>query len=186
MKIEKKYDTTMNSTYFILIACLTLLLAGCASTFDSEFDYNHDADFDKLKTYSWFQGSRDNDQKQQTNELIKHAIVDELGKKGLQLANTNPDFTIALYFGSKNKITRKSGSTRLYYYGKSGGDAYNISDDRKGSLTIDFFEPTSKKFIWRGTTRAELKNVKSDDERQDLIYGAVRSILKNYPPPMKK
>jgi hypothetical protein len=176
----------MKSIHYIPAICFILLLSACAATFDSEFDYNHDIDFDALKTYSWFQGSRDNEQKQQTNELIKQAVVAELAKKGLQLANTRPDFTIALYFGSKNKITRKSGTTRLYYYGKSGGDAYNISDDRKGSLTIDFFEPTSKKFIWRGTTRAELKNVNTDEERLNLINGAVQSILKNFPPPAKK
>jgi len=185
MKIENIYHTVVKLIQHISAIGLVLAISSCASTFDAEYDYNQDIDFNALKTYSWFQGERNDDQKQQTNNLIKQAVIAELNKIGLQHSNTNPDFTIALYFGSKNKITRKSGSTRVYYYGKSGGDAYNISEDRKGSLTIDFFEPTSKKFIWRGTTRAELKNVKSEEERQKLINGAVQSILKNFPPPAK-
>lgn len=171
--------------WFTIISVM-LIISACASTFDSTYDYNSDTDFSSLKTYSWFQGPRKNEQKQQNNELIKQAITAELDKKGIQLSAASPDFTVAVYFGSKNKISRKSGSTRLYYYGKSGGDAYNISNDREGSLTIDFFEPESKKFIWRGSTRAELKDVNTEEERVKLITTAVKSILKNFPPPAKK
>ena len=181
-----KTISTMTYIKHFTVASLFLFFAACASTFDSTYDYNHDVDFSTLKTYSWIQEPRKKEQKQQTNELIKQAISAELGKKGLQQSSTNPDFAIALYFGSKNKITHKSGSTRLYYYGKSGGDAYNISEDRQGSLTIDFFEPTSKKFIWRGTAQAELKNVKTEEERITLINNVVKSILKNFPPAVKK
>lgn len=164
---------------------LILLFSACASTFDSTFDYNRDVDFSTLQTYNWVQEPKRSEQKQQTNILIKQAVSAELGKKGLQQSSTKADFAIALYFGSKNKITRKSGSTRLYYYGKSGGDAYNVSEDRQGSLTIDFFDPSSKKFIWRGTTQAELKGVNTEEERINVINGAVKSILKNFPPPVK-
>jgi Domain of unknown function (DUF4136) len=54
-----------------------------------------------------------------------------------------------------------------------------------GTLAVDFYDPTSKQLIWRGSAAQTLNPSGNQEKDMQKLNKAVAKLLKNFPPPQK-
>lgn len=54
-----------------------------------------------------------------------------------------------------------------------------------GTLAVDFYDPTSKQLIWRGSAEQTLNPSGNQQKDMQKLNKAVAKLLKNFPPPQK-
>ncbi len=92
----------MNTIRLVIMACLTLLVAGC-STVRYSMDYDREATFQDYKTYAWFAPGEDEQAElERVNPFLQRrlerAVEAELSKRGFaRSAEGEPDFLVAVY-----------------------------------------------------------------------------------------
>jgi len=123
-------------------------------------DYAHDYDFTKIKTFQYV-ATDDSDVK--GNDLMDQRVEDmikkELREGGGTEVQSNPDIYVTYHFTSMGY-----GGYGGYYggWGGWGGGGMGSSTTyattyTEGTLIIDFYDPDSKKLIWRGTGTVTVK-----------------------------
>jgi hypothetical protein len=162
----------MRSLSALIAVCLAALIIGCVSTqtvpHEVNFDYDVNADFSGMKTYQWVEMPAT----QRINEFNRARIREyadaELGAKGFQLTEDNPDIFIIMFGGSYKAVDM----TVLMDY-----DVYTV-----GRLKLAIFDAVSKREIWWGETKADLKHDMTPEEKDNVSKAAVTRILEYYPP----
>ena len=186
--------------YMGLLICL--IFAVSCSTIDVSYDFDQELNFSTIKTFDWMPVP----EKAQVNELtikhIKYAVSRELQAKGLQITSINPDMLIAFHAGKEKKVDVQEWGyvydDHEYYHwrpsyqevagGPSGRDYLEYRRGTEtyeyeiGTLILDFVDAKKKSLIWRGTARSEVDPGRSSEQIND----AVKKILVNFPPMMKK
>ncbi|MGC1989622.1 MAG: DUF4136 domain-containing protein [Candidatus Acidiferrales bacterium] len=66
--------------------------------------------------------------------------------------------------------------------GMGGATTSTISN---GTLAVDFYDPTSKDLIWRGSATKTLNPSGNQKKDMQKLNKAVAKLLKNFPPPQK-
>ena len=167
---------------------LVLLFIGftvsCA-TYNVKYDYDLQANFAEFKTFDWMQVPEKSDIDSLILQRVKNAVNAELKAKGLTLSSNNPDFLIAEHLG-KNAKVRVSNYGYGYGYRYRGYRGVSTYQYEEGVLILDFVDIKSKKLIWRGSATAVVQNVNTPEKSEKLINGAVKAILKKYPPSLSK
>ena len=174
----------MKASRVILVLFLIGFTVSCA-TYSVKHDYDLQANFAEFKTFDWMQVPEKADIDSLILQRVKNAVNAELKAKGLTLSSNNPDFLIAEHLG-KNAKVRVSNYGYGYgyrYRGYRGVSAYQYEE---GVLILDFVDIKSKKLIWRGSATAVVQNVNTPEKSEKLINGAVKAILKKYPPSSSK
>ena len=174
----------MKAIMVILVLFFIGLTVSCA-TYGVKHDYDLQANFAEFKTFDWMQVPEKADIDSLILQRVKSAVNAELKAKGLTLSSNNPDFLIAEHLG-KNAKVRVSNYGYGYgyrYRGYRGVSAYQYEE---GVLILDFVDIKSKKLIWRGSATAVVQNVNTPEKSEKLINGAVKAILKKYPPSSSK
>jgi len=147
-------------------------------------DYNHSANFENYKSYSWIKVEAGNSLWQ---DRIQHAVDAELGAKGWTLAPTSADAAISA-IGSVNVQLQ----LETYYTGLGGGWFWRfgngiatttVENVPVGNLVVDIFDAKSKKLIWRGSAEKVLSEKPEKNEKK--LEEAVRDMFKKFPPPSK-
>ncbi len=189
----------INNTLFLLF--FIWFAISCSTIYDLHYDFDTNTNFESLKTYDWMPTP----EKSYTHRLdiryVKKAANAELKANGVMMISNNPDFLIAVHVKKKEKVRvvnwrYDDGPHRGDRGGYRGHGRY-WGDDRvpmgsstyhheELSLILEFVNAKSKKMFWRGVAKTELDNVNTSKEREELINGAVKQILKNYPPQPKK
>ena len=54
-----------------------------------------------------------------------------------------------------------------------------------GTLAVDFYDPTSKELVWRGSATKTLNPSGNQQKDMEKLNKAVAKLLKNFPPPQK-
>lgn len=157
-----------------VVALTTVLLADQVAV-----DYEHAANFNQVKTYSW---SKVHTANSIWDDRVKDAIDKELAAKGWTQVSSGGD--VALVAVEKTSIHQQYDT---FYSGFGGwrwggmGDITTTVDNYKvGTLIVSMFAGNSKQLIWRGTSSSDLsanpeKNTKKLD--QD-----VQKMFKHFPP----
>lgn len=168
----------------------------------SDFDPN--ADFTTLKTWSWpadgpgqmkMAITKDDDPevlRKRFEPVIVAAVEDALAKKGFPKAAPGqaPDFLVA-YFGllSMNTSAQVMGQflpgTMEWGIPPFEGRTQSLKIYEQGSLVLDVMTPDSKP-MWRGIARAEVHRERPDAERDKNLRAAVNDLVKQFPPKPKK
>jgi hypothetical protein len=172
----------------VLLFCALLMAAGCSSVSVSH-DFDSQADFSKLRTFSWIDApetTSDSVQKElQTNSLVegrvKNAVNRELAAKGIRETQENPDFLVAFHTGVEDKTDIQSWGYGYGYWGMRGGGVSTIHY-QEGTLILDFIDPKSNNLIWRGVGKKVVSQKTSPERSEKEINNAVEKILKKYPP----
>jgi hypothetical protein len=161
------------------IPLFVLVLATAVFADHVTVDYDHGANFSRLKTYSW--------SKVQTadsiwDDRVKDAVDKDLLAKGWTQVPSGGD--VSLVAVEKTSIHQQYDT---FYNGFGGrrfggfGDATTSVDSYKvGTLIVSMFDGNSKQLLWRGTSSSDLagnpdKNAKKLDKDVDKMF-------KKFPP----
>jgi len=177
-----------------LMVVAATLMGAAAFAQDVKVDYDRDADFSALKTFSVKIGTSWN------NPLGEERFVKEfeqaLTEKGWAKVDANPDALVVLHGATEVKRTLNtfySGSGMGGYgaYGWRGvggvgmGSATTTeSEYLVGTLVADIFDAKTKKLVFRGTATDEVsdkpeKNIKKMEKVTSKMF-------KNFPPAPEK
>lgn len=169
------------------LAFCTMLVAACTATPQINFDADPQADFARLRTYSWAYSSAPQGTNPLLSQRVRTSIDNALAARGYTQAQPG-DFAIGFTLGARNRVEVSSLGTYGPYFRPWGGwggagfsqvDVRNITD---GTLTIDIYDTSSKAPIWHGTATQQ---VTTDRISQETVDSVVSAVLANFPPPAK-
>ncbi len=154
---------------------LAVVTAGCASIRTS-YDYDTDADFDKLSTYDWTP-VEDAGLNDLVAMRVKAAVDADLSGKGYRQTSSGPDFLIAMHSVTETKVRIEDGGFRS---GWGGGVGVSQYDDE--ALIVDILDGATKRLLWRGTASSVVDPRLTPEERTQRINETVQLALKQFPP----
>ncbi len=176
---------------FSAACAATLLLTGTLAFADVRTDYNHNADFSSIHTYSWGQVKTDNPL---FVDRIKSEVDKDLQAKGWQLM---PSGGAAMVFATGNIKDEKSLETQYDNFGGGWGRGWGFGgfggfgggygpggfgtsstqtvDQQVGHLVVDIFTSSDHNLIFRGVSDNDInknpdKTTKSLDKNIDKMF----------------
>ena len=180
----------MTAIFSRAVIGLAILLAGCSSELNVQYNYNPTVDFSTFQTFDFFPLPS----RAKTNPIvfdrIKEGVTRELVDRGMRQSSEDPDILVAIHTEVNQKMdvadwgyisNPYDASWRRYGSGGVGTvDAYEYSE---GSLMLDFVRGADKIAIWRGIVRAVLPKSVDPTTRNAIVDDAVEQVMENYPPP---
>jgi Domain of unknown function (DUF4136) len=183
----------------LAVLSLIMLLLAPVMAVAQEVRYNFDksADFSKFKTYKWVPIKDASKVSDLVDKQIKDAIDTELATKGLTKVEGDD---ANLYIGYQPAVGEEkqfnSYSTGWGYGPGWGGGWYggmgsttttgSTSTIYKGQLALDMYDSTGHDLVWRGVASKTIDPKAKPEKQQKNLAKAVKKLLKNYPPPVKK
>jgi Domain of unknown function (DUF4136) len=166
---------------------------------DVRYNFDKNADFSKFKTYKWITLK----DAAKVNDLVSKQITDaidaELATKGLTKID---DDSANLYIGYQAGIGQEKQFTsyssdwgygggwyRGGWYGGAGGMSTTTGQTSTiyvGQLALDMYDSANKDLAWRGVASKTIDEKAKPEKQQKNLAKAVKKLLKNYPPPVKK
>jgi hypothetical protein len=163
-----------------------LLVAGCAGGPKLDFDYDHDADFARYRTYGWAAGGPGVRVNPVVHKIIVTGVDEQLAKKGLARVDSTPDAFVTYHGGSAEETVV---DTDFYGYGYGPGwyaggapapSSAPVTKYSRGTLIVDLWDARTKRLIWRGIAT----DIRSDDPavNAEKARVAVDELFARYPP----
>jgi Domain of unknown function (DUF4136) len=186
---------------YVLLALILLMFGavGVVVAQDVRYDFDKNKDFSKYKTYKWVPIKGADQPDALTAQKLTAAVDAELATKGL--TKTDSD-TADLYIGYQTAIGTEKQFTSYntgWGYGPGWGGGWyggggmtsnttygSTSTVYIGQLDLSMYDPADKQIVWRGTASKTLDPKAKPDKKEKNIGKAVKKLLKNYPPPVKK
>jgi len=172
---------------FALAFFVGLLLAGCSMRVNNVYDTN--IDFKKYKTFCWMSGCefKFNGPEYLNDSLLrenlKHAIIDELRKKGLEQNTENPDLLVGFTITVKDEqaiVYHPTEDTPIYI--KPLETEKEVINYLKGSLIIGMADNKESRMVWQSEAISYME-INPDFSEKNIRKG-IKIVLKNYPPPV--
>ena len=174
-----------------------LLIFSIASFAQVKSDYDKEADFSALKTYSFQGWQKDSDK--QLNEFDKKRILDalkaEFDARGMTLVQSDADAEVTLYLvlDSKTSTTAYTDFMGGMGYGPRWGwgmgvggmgmasatTTYNEDDYTEGTLVVDMYDNSGKKLVWQGVLTSVVQE--KPEKREKTIPKKIKKLMKEYP-----
>jgi len=177
------------------VTVLTLLLVfmtGC--DLKTTVDYDREADFATIKTYSWDEPDELTITDLNHRRIIA-AVDSQLELKGIQKVDSDPDVFVTYFTDDDEQVyvdTTTSGygyGPGMYwdpYWGGGMGMTTSTSQVRSytvGTLVVDIYDAEKKQLVWRGVVTATLDDNPKNTEKK--INKGVAKLFEKYPPPAK-
>ena len=185
-----------------IVVCLAMASLPLAIGAGVKVKVEHDASFPfrTVRSWSWHpDGSgtfkmaltQDDDVapvKARFAPILEQAIADELAKRGLQQATSDPPDVYVTYYALISAGTQSQSMGQFVPATPEWGlppfapatTAFRVIE--QGSLVIDLMSPGEKATVWRAVAHAELHRERPDAERNRRLREAVRDMLRKYPP----
>ena len=167
---------TQNRLALSLVALLLTAIAGWAAV---TTDYDHKANFERYKTYSWAKVQAKNSL---WDERVKDAVNKELAAKGWSEVPSGGDV-----FLTAREATHNQHDLETFYDGFGGrrwggfGSATTTENTYKvGTLVIDMFDANTKSMIWRGAASGTLSGNPEKNTKQ--LDKNVHKMFQHFPP----
>ena len=171
-----------------------LLVASCSSV-STSYDFDPDADFARLESYSWWSDSKGKPETSADEagsplvlDRVRRAADGYLAAAGYKHVSSNADFLVVARTGSRDRTRVTSSPSR---YGGSGPYGYRYWDDggrvdvyqyEEGSLVLDIVDANTDKLLWHGSARSVIPERPKPEEITKLVNEAVAALLKDFPP----
>jgi (2Fe-2S) ferredoxin len=177
--------------YVWLYVCTLIMLAGCATPVD--IDYDTARDFSRLHGYAWVQPpARQREQdpvlyNTLTDRRVHESVDRLLAARGYRRVDpASADFLVTYHLNTGKRLE----SDRFGYgYGYgwsnsgvmvgSGRDVYEVEEE---TLTVDMLDGRTRELIWRGALTERLDRYLTPQERTGKTLRQIREILMTYPP----
>lgn len=159
----------------LLLALTTMVFADHVAV-----DYDHTANFNQVKTYSW---SKVHTANSIWDGRVKDAIDKQLAAKGWTQVPSGGD--VALVAIEKTSVQQQYDT---FYDGFGGwrrfggfGDSTTTVDNYKvGTLIVSMFDGNSNQLIWKGISSSDLAgNPEKNTKKLDQV---VKKMFKEFPP----
>ena len=190
------------SALSFVLSVVTLLLAASSVAQDVRYNFDKNADFSKFKTYKWVPIKDADKVNDLVDKQIKDAVDAELATKGLTKVEGDD---ANLYIGYQPAIGQEkqfnSYSTGYggagYGYGPGWGGGWyggmgtttttgSTSTIYKGQLDLDMYDSAAHDIVWRGVVSKTIDPNAKPEKQQKNLAKAVKKLLRNFPPPVKK
>jgi hypothetical protein len=177
----------------LALATALVFVGAAAFAQDVKTDYDHDADFGHVKTFTIKIGTSWN------NPISEKRVLDEfaqtLTEKGWKQVDADPDALVLLH-----GATQKEKTLNTFYSGMGGYGGYGwrgwggmggmgtatttTSEYLVGTLVVDIFDAKTKQLMFRGTATDEL----SDKPQKNIkkLEKASEKMFKKFPPGSEK
>ena len=161
---------------------LVLLASGVMTAQDIKTNYMPGTDFSKYHTYKWVSINNSEQTDPIVTQQIKDAIDSQLTSKGMTKTDGE---TADMFVGIQTSIQQQQWNA----YGMGGGWRFGggtasaqSTTIQIGTLGVDFYDPSTKQLIWRGSATKTLNPSKNAQTNQNRINQAVAKLLKSFPP----
>lgn len=164
----------------LAIPLFVLALATAVFADHVSVDYDHAANFNELKTYSW---SNVHTANSLWDERVKQAIDKQMAAKGWTLVTSGGD--VSLVAVEKTSVQQQydtfyDGFGGWRRFGGFGESTTSIDDYKVGTLIVSVFDGNSKQLIWRGTSTSNLAG--TPDKNTKKLDKDVAKMFKQFPP----
>jgi hypothetical protein len=176
--------TRSSVNQFLLMFALMLVAASGLQAQQVHYNFMPGTDFSKYHTFKWVDIPSNVHPNQIISQEIKDAVNNSLTAKGLTQATGD---TADLYVGYQCSVDQERqwnawGTGGRLMGGMGSATSSTISN---GTLAVDFYDPTSKQLIWRGSAAQTLNPSGNQQKDMQKLNKAVAKLLKNFPPPQK-
>ncbi len=175
----------------VLILGSAALVQACGPTLTVTSDYDHNANFNKYKTFKIFQPDAQHQTVSSLNQdRIYSAVRANMVAKGFS-ETTDADMLVNIITVVKNQkylsanTYGSGGFYRPYMWG--GGfsqTTVTVQDDKEGSLIIDIVDAKANQLLWTGTGNQQIDQPLSDPVNQIPVI--INKIMISFPPGMVK
>ena len=166
-----------------------LILAACSSPrFAIEYDYDSEADFDGLATWSWLAAGKSGAGSEEVDGMIRDALVKLLERSGYRHVDSGGDFRVGFLVETRRRIKTRTVDIHYEYdwhydFNGVGGPEVDVVDYREGTLILDVARADGKKPIWRGWASGTIREGATSDQVRADVFEACRRVLEKFPPP---
>jgi hypothetical protein len=173
-----------------LVVAAALSLSGSAFAQDVKVDFDKDANFGALKTFTVKIGTSWN------NPLSEKRVVAEIQQGLTEKGWTPTDEAKADALVVLHGATEKQRSLNTFYSGGYGGYGWRggwgggmssstttVDEYLVGTLVVDIFDAKTKKLVYRGTAQDELSD--KPEKNAKKLAKASDKLFKNFPPGSK-
>jgi uncharacterized protein DUF4136 len=173
----------------LAMAVMVVLAGAAANAQDVSVDFDKNADFSALKTFTVKIGTSWN------NPISEQRMIEQFTKaltaKGWQRSDSNPDAAVVLHGATEMKKslnTFYSGGYGGYGWGGWGGGGGSAttttSEYTVGTLVVDIFSERTKKLVFRGTASDEISS--KPEKNAKKVTKVTNKMFKNFPPGAEK
>jgi hypothetical protein len=157
------------------------LLVISASAQSVQSDYDRSFRFSNLKTFSFATQRRGPSDPLAGDTLndgrIRTSMESQLMANGFRMETEKPDFVIAYYVTTKNKL-----SVQDYGYGPPrwwGSRDIRVNQYSEGTLMVDFIDTNTNQVIWRGRASGTLELKGVDKKISKSVEKLVKQFMKD-------
>ncbi|NUM77677.1 DUF4136 domain-containing protein [candidate division KSB1 bacterium] len=177
---------------FLTLVALALAL-GC-SPVNIKHDYDADANFAALKTYSWMPAPTNATGSVQAalqrnslmDKRIKESVDRYLAVKGYATNTDRPDFLVLYHVGAQDKINVTDWGYGYGRYGRwYGGRGVEVHQYQEGTLILDIIAAESRQLVWRGFAAGTIDPNASLETRKRKLDEVIAKVLAEFPPTTK-
>lgn len=158
-----------------------MLLCACAP--NVAVDYDKSADFSRYRTYGWGKGMPAKNPT--TDQEIVKVIDEQLARKGLTKAQSDPDLVVAYHAATHEEVDYNEAS-----FTSGSGPAYGSlqtpsSSDapmrvKVGTVIVDLYDSKEKRRVWHGVA-SDIVPDSQGKMAADIEKGAAK-MFENFPP----
>ena len=164
----------------LAIPLFVVALATAVFADNVSVDYDHAANFNQVKTYSW---SRVHTANSIWDDRVKDAVDKELAAKGWTQVPSGGD--VALVAIEKTSVQQQYDTFYDSFggfrrFGGFGESTTSVDNYRVGTLMVSMFDRDSKQLIWRGTSTSDLSG--NPDKNSKKLDQDVAKMFKKFPP----
>jgi hypothetical protein len=165
-----------------LLAITLFVMALTTAVFadNVKVDYDHSADFNQIKTYSW---SKIKTANSIWDDRVKDAIDKQLAAKGWTQVPSGGDVSLVAIektYVQQQYDTFYDDFGGFRRYGGFGESTTSVDNYKVGTLMVSMFDSNSKQLIWRGTSSGDLSS--NPDKNTKNLDKDTQKMFKNFPP----
>ena len=188
----------MNETWSRILCLLLFSVIAIASVAQKvKVGYDKSVDFSRFKTYTVAKPSMPS-ARPTLYAIVVESIDQELQKKGLNKVEEGGDLVLisggGIEYGVGSAASTPIPSTyagapvsfdATMWTGAGGTAAPTSTYVPKGTLQLQFIDPSTHKIVWNGTLSEKLDSEKKK-ETMDRISKGITKLMEQFPPPPEK
>ena len=165
----------------------TLAVVGAALAQHVKTDFDHHANFNQYKIYSWQEIKPANSL---WDERIRSAVDAQLAAKGWTKVASGGDVAVVAIKTTQTQRTLQTfydgfgGGWRWRGFGGMGEATTTEQDYKEGTLVVDLYDAKTKELIWRGSAEDTLSDKEAKNEKN--LDKGVEKMFKKFPPDAAK
>jgi hypothetical protein len=182
----------MRVARFLLVGCMAVAVAGCATAPDIRSDFDHRADFAQYRTFGYMKplGTDQAGYSTLFTERLKAATRQQLEARGYVYQASQPDLLVNFSGTLQQKLETVPnppppmigyyGYRTGFYGGWPGYDWNEVYQYTEGTLNVDLVDSRRQQLVWEGVATGPVNDV-SRATSAEAIEAVVKQIFARYP-----